>query len=194
MKEFQLEINKAKKSGGTVYCKQSEMIFEEGKVELNYAKSAGGGVFSEHCQVTFDSITFANNSAVISGGAIHSDSSVIDIHNCEAKGNFAKQKGEFALISSESTLKTNFLTLIDINSNLISITDSSEAEMNHVNLPDGSSYCPITATMKSHIKLVTIYSRDRMNSQNRRKVTCVDTSSSVEGTKTGLFLILFTNS
>ena len=31
IKEFRLEINKAEKSGGTVYCKQSEIIFEEGK-------------------------------------------------------------------------------------------------------------------------------------------------------------------
>ena len=34
MKKFQLEINKAEKSGGAFYCKQSEITFEEGNVEL----------------------------------------------------------------------------------------------------------------------------------------------------------------
>ena len=58
-------------------------------------------------------------------------------------------------------------------------------------LPDRNNYCPITATKKSHIYLETIYSRQRgtvINSQGRRKVICVDPSSSVEGTPTGVLL------
>ena len=147
-------------------------------------------MFSEQCQIPFDNVTFDNNKAEVSGGAIHLESSTVDIHNCKAKFNFAGDKGSFALISSNSKLKTNFLTINHINSNLISVTDGSEAEMNHVNLPDGNSYCPITATVKSHIYLVNIYSRDAeilKNSQNRRNVVCVDTSSSIEGTPTGMY-------
>ena len=197
LREVNFEVNNVTKSGGTIYCKKSEISVEKGGIKFNYANLFGGGVFSEQCEVTFDYVIFRNNIAEISGGAINSESSTIDIHNCVAQENFAREKGEFALISSESKLKTNFLTLTDINSNLISITDSSEANMKHVHLPDGISYCPITATMKSHISLVTNYFRDGktiMNSQERRKVICVDHNSSVEGTPTGVFLILFTNS
>ena len=148
MKEFHLIRNKAEKSGGTVYC--SEIIFEEGKVELSDANLAGGAVFSEHCQVTFDSVTFANNTAGISGGAIHSESSTVDIHNCKAEDNVAGGKGKFAMISSKSKFKTNYLTLIDVKRNAVVITNSSSAELRHVHLADGGYYCCITALRDSN--------------------------------------------
>ena len=190
LREFNLEANNVTQSGGTIYCKENEISIS---IILNYAEFFGGAVFSKVCHITFDYVTFDNNIANISGGAINAESSALDIHNCEGKENFAREKGEFALISSNSIFKTYFLMLNDISSNLISITHGSEAEMKHVYLPDGSSYCPITVKMKSHINLVTIYSQDRetlMNSQKRMKVICVDTSSSVEGTPTGIIIFL----
>ena len=183
--------NKGEKSGGAVYCKESEMIFEEGKVELNYAKLAGGAVFSEHCQVTFDSLTFANNTADISGGAIQSISSMIDIHNCKAEDNFAGGNGNFAMISSKSKLRANYLTLIDIKRNSVVITERSSAELRHVTLVNGSYYCSISVVNGSNIYLVTIYSegiiREAHMNSNERKHVCPDGTSSVEGTLTGIY-------
>ena len=50
----------------------------------------------------------------MSGGAIYSKSSTVDIHNCKVEDNVAGGKGKFAMISSKSKLKANYLTLIDI--------------------------------------------------------------------------------
>ena len=96
---------------GQFTARKVKLILNRERIKFNYAYSVGGGVFSEECQVTLDYVTFDKNIANISGGAINSETSIIDIHNNVGKGNFARQKGEFALISSESTLKTKFLTL-----------------------------------------------------------------------------------
>ena len=188
MKEFQLVMNKAEKSGGTIYCNESKMVFEEGKVEINYAKSVGGAMFSEHCQITFDSVTFVNNTAEISGGAIYSESSMVDIHNCKSEDNSATGNGKFAMISKKSKLKANYLTVIDIKRNSVVINESSSAELRHVHLANGSYYCSISAFMDSNIYLVTIYSQEIITDE---EYVCPDKTSSVKGTPTGVFLIIY---
>ena len=191
MIEIRTESNKAKESGGTISCQKSEINFEKGSMKLNYANSVGGAVFAQYCQVTFDNITFANNTAEINGGAINSETSTIEIHNCEANGNSAGKKGNFALLNSKSKLMTNYLRLLNIKNNLISITKSSVATLRHVHLTDGNGYCPITVQMQSHIHLITIYSQDNITGESTTKDDiCVDSNSSVEGTPTGIFFLL----
>ena len=166
------------------------MSIEEGNVLLNYAKSFGGAAFLGHCQASFDHVTFANNTAGISGGAINSESSMIDIHNCKAEHNSAEEKGTFAMISSKSKLKTYYLTLTSIKRNSVVITESSSAELRHVHLAKRSDYCSITAFVDSHINLVTIYSQlEAYRTSDKRKIVCVDSSSTTEGTPTGVLLI-----
>ena len=163
--------------------------------ELSDAKLAGGAVFSEHCQVTFDSVTFANNTADISGGAIYSKSSTVDIHNCKAEDDAAGGKGKFAMISSKSKFKTNYLTLIDIKRNAVVITNSSSTELRHVHLADGGYYCCITALRDSNIYL-TIYSQGVITEEAHfdsyeRNHVCRDKTSSIEGTPKGVFFIKY---
>ena len=84
LKEFSVGTNEANESGGAVFCRASDITFDKGNVEFNYAKAEGGAIYSEHCKVTFDLVMFSNNIAAVNGGAINSESSIIDIHNCEA--------------------------------------------------------------------------------------------------------------
>ena len=140
-------------------------------------------------------VTFAKNTAEISGGAIHSESSVIDIHNCKAEDNVAGGKGKFAMISSKSKFKTNYLTLIDIKRNAVVITNSSSAELRHVHLADGGYYCCITALRDSNIYL-TIYTQGMVTEETHldsyeRNHVCRDKTSSIEGTPKGVFLIKY---
>ena len=152
-------------------------------------------MFSEHCQVTFDSVTFANNTVGISGGAIHSESSAVDIHNCKAGDNVAGGRGKFAVMSSKSKFKTNYLTLIDVKRNAVVITNSSSAELRHVHLADGGYYCCITALRDSNLYL-TIYSQGMITEEAHldsyeRNHVCRDKTSSIEETPKGVFFIKY---
>ena len=193
--EFYFKANKANKSGGAIYCKNSEISFEFGGMEFNYAKSSGGAVFAHYYQVTFDYVTSVNNTAEINAGAINSEASTIDIHNCEANGNSAEKKGEFAMITSNSKLTINYLILINIKSNSIIITDRSEAKLRHVYLPHAHVYCPITAVRESQIHVIAIHMQGTitgeisMNSHNERTDICKDSSSFVKDTPTGILII-----
>ena len=72
------------------------------------------------------------------------------------------------MISLKSKTKINYLTLIDVKSNSISIVHSSEAEFKHVHLQDGNYYCPITVSNKSHIHLASIYFHDFITDETDR--------------------------
>ena len=196
IKWFLFKENIAKESGGTVYCKNSKMLYNDGNIKFNLANSMAGAVFSEYCQVTFDNVTFDKNNAGVNSGAIYSESSTMNIHNCIAKDNYAGKNGEFAVITSRSKLKANSLELIDIKSNSLLITDNSEAEFKHVHLSDRNDYCPITVLKKSHMDLVSFYYQHNITGKKQkdlhdiRKSVCVDNSSSVEGNLTGEYLNL----
>ena len=94
------------------------------------------------------------------------------------------------MIRSKSKLQANYLTFFEATSNSIIITNSSEAELTHVRLSHGNYYCAISVLTESHINLVAISSQDAITEYKdlKRKKVCLDGSSTVEGTPTGIFL------
>ena len=104
--------------------------------------------------------------------------------------NIAGEKGRFAMISSNSKLRTIHFTIADSESNSILISDNSQAEMKHVILSDWKTYCPIIVLKMSNIVVRAIYFQhgsvhEKAQDENRN-IVCIDTSSSGQGAPSGM--------
>ena len=191
LKLFNMMRNAVSDYGGAVYCKQSQVIFENGILLDNYAKLDGGSVFGKTCKATFDYCKFVNNNALGNGGGIYFTASSVEIHNSEGGNNIAGN-GSFGFITMKSKFQSNNLQLPNAERNCIWIYNDSVAEMKHTNLSNLNGYCPIVARKNCQI-LVDYYltndtRRRLLDSNNTESVLCTDDTSSENGTFGGNYI------
>ena len=197
LRNYDFLRNTVNKSGGAIYCVQSQVTMEKGNLLDNFAELNGDGIFSDTCQVTIDYSRIVNNTGLIEGGGMYSTASVIEIHNTEGINNTAEKTGSFGVITVNSKFESNYLHLSEDGGNYIIISNSSKADLKHTYLSSLRGYCPIVSTFGSDITVDYIYLTDQndkkhIDSENRKTIVCTDGTSSAQGTTKGILTTSFT--
>ena len=184
--KFNFLRNYVNETGGAIYCKQSQIIMEEGTVVDSFAEINGGGVFGDVCQITLDRVELLNNSASINGGGIYFEKSRVEVHNTRGINNSAGKMGNFGVVTMNSNFLSNYLHLFETERNCI-VFNHSYAGMKHTYLSNREIYCPIVGIEGSDVLINSVYFTEenhKMKEQDDSKISgnivCTDESSKTE--------------